>query len=153
MVAFTWSKALWWTSYQCQGALLESSLMDLIPMPGHLLGPFGSCDFGLTALSNKWGERGKHFAPSCPCTMPRKCLNCLTFVGGWITSISCTLLLWGLMPSLVSMYPRYSISSAQNVLFSALTFKPPLWRRLSTSSSFLRWSSRLLLEMQRRSSK
>ena len=28
----------------------------------------------------------------------------LTFVGGWIASITCILLLWGLMPSLVSMY-------------------------------------------------
>ncbi len=53
------------------------------------------------------------------------------------------------MPSLVSMYPRYSISSAQNVEFSALTFKPASQRHQSTSSSFSRWSSRLLLEMQR----
>ncbi len=40
--------------------------MNLIPMPGHLLGPFDSCVFGLSALSNQWGERGRHFAPSCP---------------------------------------------------------------------------------------
>jgi hypothetical protein len=33
--------------------VIESSLMDLIPMPGHLLGPFGSGDFGLTTLSNQ----------------------------------------------------------------------------------------------------
>ena len=45
---------------------IESSLMDLILMPWQLLGPFGSGDFGLTALSNQLGERGKHFAFSCP---------------------------------------------------------------------------------------
>jgi hypothetical protein len=56
------------------------------------------------------------------------------------------------MPSLISTYPRYSISRVQNDDFSVLTFKPTLQRRLSTSSSFLRWSSRLLLEMQKRSS-
>jgi hypothetical protein len=49
------------------------------------------------------------------------------------------------MPSLVRMYPRYSISSVQNVNISELPFEPSLQSGLSTSSSFLRWSSRLLL--------
>ena len=40
--------------------------MDLIPMPGYLLGPFWFSGFGLTALSSQLGKRGKHFAPSCP---------------------------------------------------------------------------------------
>jgi hypothetical protein len=53
------------------------------------------------------------------------------------------------MPSLMSMYPRYSISSAQNVDFSALTFKPALQSCLRTLSSFSRWSARLFLEIQR----
>jgi hypothetical protein len=34
--------------------------------------------------------------------MPKKCLSCLTPVGSLIASIACTLLLQGLMPSLVS---------------------------------------------------
>ncbi len=85
--------------------------------------------------------------------MPRKCQSCFTSFGGWVTSIACTLLLWGFMPSLVSKYPRYSNSSVQNVDFSALTFKPALQSHLSTSSSFSRWSPRLFLEMQRRSCK
>ncbi len=49
--------------------------------------------------------------------MPRKFWSCFTPLGGWIASIACTLLLWGLIPSLLSMYPRYSISSVQNVNF------------------------------------
>ncbi len=49
----------------CSFYVIKSSLMDLVPMPGHLLGPFCSGYFGLIALSNQWGERGEHFAPSC----------------------------------------------------------------------------------------
>jgi hypothetical protein len=98
-------------------------------MPGYLLGPFCFCGFGLTALPNQWGERGKQIAPSCPEVTvilhhARKCWSSLTPVGSVIMSMACNLLLWGLMLSLVSMYPRYSISSAKNVDFSAVTFRP-----------------------------
>ncbi len=62
--------------------------------------------------------------------MPRKCLSCFTPLGRWIASIACTLLLWGLIPFLLRTYPRYSISSAQNVDLSALTFKPASRSRL-----------------------
>jgi hypothetical protein len=57
------------------------------------------------------------------------------------------------MPSLVSMYPRYSISSGQNFDFAALTFSTVSRSCLSTSYSFSRWSSRLNIEMQRRLSR
>ncbi len=39
----------------------------LLPtMPGYLLGPFNFCYFGLTTLSNQWGERGKLFCSVLP---------------------------------------------------------------------------------------
>ena len=56
--------------------------------------------------------------------MPRKCLSCFTPLGGWITSIACTLLLWGLIPSLISTYPRYFLSSAQNVDYQRWRVSP-----------------------------
>jgi hypothetical protein len=105
------------------------------------------------------GERGEHFAPSFPEVMVvlhhakkkleffdicgrLNCKYCLHLITLGFNAISCQY-----------VTPRYSISSVQNVNFSVLTFKPASQRRLSTSSSFLRWSSRLLLETQRRSSK
>ncbi len=69
--------------------------------------------------------------------MPRKRFSCFIPLGSWIASIACTLLLWGLIPFLVNMYPRYYISSAQDVNFSAFTFKPALQSCLSTCHVFL----------------
>jgi hypothetical protein len=46
--------------------MIESSLMDLIPVPGYLLGSFCFGYFGLTTLSNQSGELNEHIAPSCP---------------------------------------------------------------------------------------
>ncbi len=50
----------------CSFYLTECSLMDLVSMPGYLFGPFCLNGFGLPALSNQWGERVEHTAPSCP---------------------------------------------------------------------------------------
>ncbi len=38
--------------------VIESSLKDLVPMPGYLVGSL--------LLSNQGGERGEHIAPYCP---------------------------------------------------------------------------------------
>ena len=56
--------------------------------------------------------------------MPRNLRSCLTFVGGFNARIACTFFGCGLIPSLVSMYPRYLVSLAQKFDFFALTFKP-----------------------------
>ncbi len=50
----------------CCFCIIESFLMNRISMPGYLFGSFCFDDFGLTALSNQRGERGKHIAASCP---------------------------------------------------------------------------------------
>jgi hypothetical protein len=50
----------------CSFYMIKCSLMYLIPMPGCLFSFFGFSGFGLTALPNQLGKRGKHIAPSCP---------------------------------------------------------------------------------------
>ncbi len=103
--------------------VIKRFLMDLVPVPGYLFGSFCYWDFCLTHSSTN-EVRGAsmllHLAQRSwyYCIMPRKCLNCFTPLDSSIMIIAYTLLLWGFIPSLVSMYPRYSISSAQNVNFS-----------------------------------
>ena len=46
--------------------MIECFLMELVPVPGYLFSSFCFWDFGLTTLSNQWGERGKHIALTCP---------------------------------------------------------------------------------------
>jgi hypothetical protein len=46
--------------------VIESSLKDLVPMPGYLFGFFCLDRFGLTELPNQGGKRGEHIAPYCP---------------------------------------------------------------------------------------
>ena len=56
-----------------------------------------------------------------------------TDFGVKIASITCTLLGCGLMPVLVRMHPRYSVSSAQIFDFGALIFKPTSRNLVKTS--------------------
>ncbi len=118
----------------CSFYVIKCSLIDLIPMPGYLLGPFCFCGFGLTALPNQWGVRGKHFAPSFPEVTvilhhAWEMLELSYSCGRFIASITCTLLPRGLMPSLWVCTPGILFQvrrmSIFGVDFQSCIAKPP----------------------------
>ena len=59
--------------------------------------------------------------------------------------LHCTLFGCGLMLVLVRIYPRYSVSIAQNFNFGALTLKPTSHNLVKTNLKWSRWSSRIAL--------
>ena len=59
----------------------------------------------------------------------QKSLNPLTFLGGSNSIIASILFGSGLIPFLVTQYPKYSISFVQKVDFLALTFSPAFMSR------------------------
>ncbi len=58
----------------------------------------------------------------------------------------------GLIPPLVRMYPKYSVSCTQKTDLVALIFSPAFCNWIKTCFNLSRWSSRLLLVMTKRSS-
>ena len=77
----------------------------------------------------------------------------MTPFGGVSVSIACTLFGCGFIPSFVRMYPKYFVSSSQNFNFGALNFKPTSHNLVRTTFKCYRWSSRLALVIQSRSSR
>ena len=72
-------------------------------------------------------QEGQAFCSILPrghgCIAPCQENTWVFYIFGWLNCKYCrTLLLWGSMPSLVSMYPRYSISSAQDCQFFCIDF-------------------------------
>ena len=60
----------------------------------------------------------------------------MTFLGAVNARIDCTLLFCGLIPSLVSVYPSYSVVIAQNDNLSALILNPAFYSFRNTNLSF-----------------
>ena len=60
---------------------------------------------------------------------------------------------WGLIPSLVTIYPRYYVLALAKVHFFRLTFQPTSMSIPRIWSNLCRWSSQVLLEITSRSSR
>jgi hypothetical protein len=84
--------------------------------------------------------------------MPMKRLNYLRVVGRTIFLMASTFLGIGCIPDRLIHYPRYSISVAPKVGFSAFTRKTLSDGFFRTHSNFSKSSSKVLHEMTRRSS-
>ena len=73
--------------------------------------------------------------------MPRNFISSLIEVGSLSANIACTFSGWGRMPSLVSVYPKYSISYWQELDLAALMRRPAFCSQSSTTYNLVRWPS------------
>ncbi len=135
--------------------MITSSLIDL---PGHILGPLCPYDFGQTVLSNQWGERGKHFSLSFPevtlVLHHAKEVTELFYSCGWFNCKYCLHLITLRFNAVSGQYiPQVFYFKCTECQFFNVDFQAHIAKVPDYLFNFSRWSSRLLLEMQRSSSK
>ncbi len=119
----------------------------------HIHGAFKFREYSVYVSSHTWTFKFREFgAAASNQIILRKSCNSIMLLSGFSMSIVCTFFGWGLIPSLVSMYPRYLILCVQDTDLAALTLSSALCNLVSTNSIFERQSTNIPLVAIKKSS-